>query len=113
MGMYKMERVWREIRNEPGAIAEYLKLFKISTFKKVMSNSMNPDIMPSLFSAVKDHLAASEPIAAARVLKGIAKTDGFSMALMLLADEDKATVRAACDVMGDNESAAIRELYKL
>ena len=27
--MYEMERVWREIRNEPGAIAGYLKLFKV------------------------------------------------------------------------------------
>ena len=78
-----------------------------------MSNSMNPDIMPSLFSAVKDHLAEPEPAAAARVLKGIAKTDSFAMALMLLAEEDKATVRAACDVMGGSEAAAIREMYKL
>ena len=113
--MYELERVWRDIKHDSGLVAQYLKLFKATTFKKVFNESTNPDILPSFFVAVSEHLAADDPTAAARVLKSIAKRDGFAMTRMLLTEADKGHVASACAALPAElaaDAAAIRTAYE-
>jgi tetratricopeptide (TPR) repeat protein len=93
--MTELERHWRELKGEPSAVAAYLRAFKVSTFKKVFKSSTNPDIVPGILMACatelgRDGSALFDLKACCSSLKGLAKTDGFHMTLMLLSPVDKA-----------------------
>ena len=87
----------------------------------MFKESAAPDLVPA-FLAASAHLASAQDpkdlSAAAKVLKGLAKTNGFGMTLMLLGEADKAHVRGACDLLSKSakhaeDAAEIRATYSV
>jgi hypothetical protein len=66
--VYELERVWRGLKNHPSLFAEYLCLFKRSTFKRVIKETISPDLISSVLSAVKDQLLVANGNSAAAVV---------------------------------------------
>ena len=88
---YELERVWRDLKSEEGLgmLAEYIGTFKGATYKKVLKESINGEVISSLLAAADAHLA---PDVAASMLSGIAKSGGFSMWKMMVSPHDTACV---------------------
>jgi Flp pilus assembly protein TadD len=120
--MYEFELKWRELKGSDADLAQYLKLFKVSTFKKVFKASTSPDIVPSLLRVAATQLSQNSSSssrdlgACSRVLRGLAATAGFSMTRMLLSDDDKACVVQATDALSKSakhaaDAAEIRKAF--
>jgi len=86
---YELEKVWRDLKSDPGALAQYIQTFKASTYKKVLKESLNEEVLSGMLTAACDHLSSE---AAARMLQGISQSSGFAMWRMMMSEADKACV---------------------
>ena len=86
---YELEKVWRDLKTEPAAFAQYIKSFKASTYKKVLKESLNEEVLSGMLAAASEHLSSE---AAARMLHGIAQSSGFSMWRMMMTAADKSHI---------------------
>ena len=86
---YELEKVWRDLKTEPAAFAQYIKIFKASTYKKVLKESLNEEVLSGMLAAASEHLSSE---AAARMLHGIAQSSGFSMWRMMMTAADKSHI---------------------
>jgi hypothetical protein len=106
--VYEFERVWRGLKNHPSLFAEYLCLFKRSTFKRVIKETISPDLISSVLSAVKDQLlvANGNSAAAVVVLEGLTKVPKFEILLSILPEEDLSCLRDCMQLLEDLEAHA-------
>merc|ERR1711998_603241 len=86
---YELERVWRDLKNEPTALAQYIQTFKAATYKKVLKESLNEEVLSGMIAAASEHLSSE---AAARMLHGIAQSSGFAMWRMMMTAADKSHI---------------------
>merc|ERR1712054_509768 len=86
---YELEKVWRDLKSDPSALAQYIQTFKASTYKKVLKESLNEEVLSGMLAAASEHLSSE---AAARMLQGIAHSGGFAMWRMMMSDGDRACV---------------------
>jgi tetratricopeptide (TPR) repeat protein len=91
--VYELERVWRGMKNHPALFGQYLRLFKRTTFKKVIKETVSPDLISSILLAVKEHLLVTDSAAALVVLEGLTKTPKFEILLSILPEEDLCCIR--------------------
>lgn len=96
--VYELEKVWRALKSYPDLLAEYLAIFKKGTYKKVFKETVSPDLLSSVFSALRDH-ASPEVVTA--TLQGLGNIPSFSMVSVLLPAEDLAVAREALDKVDD------------
>lgn len=115
--VYELERVWRGLKNRPELFANYLKIFKKSTFKKVIKEAVSPDLVSSMLVSVRDHLVSSDPTVAFNVLEGLTQTPNFGMTVSLLPAADIDCVKASIDHLtahvDSTKGAKLKELYKV
>ena len=104
--VYELEKVWRALKNYPDLLAEYLAVFKKGTYKKVFKETVSPDLLSSVFSALRDQ-ASPEVVVA--TLQGLSNIPAFSMVSVLLPAED---LEAARDALDKVEDATRREELK-
>ena len=112
---YELERNWRALKSYPDLFAEYLSCFKKSTYKRVFKESISPELMGSLFVALRDHAESNQIVA---TLEGIAQGNSFDMTLALLPEEDASILRAVFAKLAataNDETAlnALRAVYKM
>merc|ERR1712196_181399 len=88
---YELEKVWRDLKNDLSALATYIQTFKTSTYKKVLKESVNEEVLSGMLAAASEHLSSE---AAARMLQGIAQSSGFAMWRMMMSDADRTCVTA-------------------
>jgi tetratricopeptide (TPR) repeat protein len=79
--LYELERIWRSMKDRPDLFAQYLAIFKKSTFKKVAKESLSSELLTCLFVALRDHAASNVILT---VLDGLTQTSGFGMMVHLL-----------------------------
>ena len=104
--VFELEKVWRALKSYPDQWAKYLASFKKSTFKKCFKEAVNPDLLSSVFSALRDH---AEPDVVVNTLEGLGGLASFSMTLALLPADDLAAAQAALEKVkeGDRKSALL------
>ena len=104
--VFELEKVWRALKSYPDQWAKYLAAFKKSTFKKCFKEAVNPDLLSSVFSALRDH---AEPDVVVNTLEGLGGLASFSMTLALLPADDLAAAQAALEKVkeGDRKSALL------
>ena len=98
--VFEMEKVWRALKSYPDLWAQYLAAFKKSTFKKCFKEAVNPDLLSSVFSALRDY---AEPRVVVSTLEGLVGLASFSMTLALLPGEDLAAAQAALEKVDEGE----------
>lgn len=108
--VYELEKVWRALKGYPDLFSQYLSCFKKSTYKKVFKETVSPDLLTSMFVALKDHAAADSVYSA---LDGLSKMANFSMIVALLPAEDMENIKAAITKVDGEKQAALNTLYKL
>ena len=111
--LYELERVWRGLKNRPDLFANYLRVFKKSTYKRVFKDALSSDLLSSLLLAVRHHL---DPSAAFLVLSGLASTDRFEMTKCLLPMEDIHCIRECLDSLeasAEVDNVAVVELKRM
>jgi RNA polymerase II-associated protein 3 len=115
--VYELERVWRGLKNHPDLFADYLKIFKKSTFKKVIKEAVSPDLLGSMLVSVREHLLRHDAEAAFTVLEGLASTPKFSMTLSILPAEDLECIRSCIDHLSTHvdpqRAIRLRPLYQM
>eukprot|EP00953_Heterococcus_sp_UTEX-ZZ885_P000375 733-Heterococcus_DN1.PRE.1 len=89
---YELEREWRNLREHPDLLCAYVRSFKSSTFKRVFRESLHADVISGLLKLLQQHIAPQQPAEAVRILQSLSKADGFSMLLLMLPAEDRATL---------------------
>lgn len=89
--MYEFERIWRGLKDKPAAFAQYLETFqKKSEVKKVMKEAVSPDLVSSVFKALRDH---GTPSSVSIILGGLSQAGHFGMMLRLMEDDDVQCIR--------------------
>lgn len=111
--LYELERIWRGLKERPDLFAQYLGTFKKSTFKRVIKESLSPDLMSSLLVSLRDH--ATVPVITT-VLEGFSETSGFEMTVQLLPEDDLACLQSIfakiCIADTDKSTANVVELKR-
>jgi tetratricopeptide (TPR) repeat protein len=108
--VYELEKVWRALKGYPDLFSQYLSCFKKSTYKKVFKETVSPDLLSSMFVALKDHATADSVYSA---LDGLSKMANFSMTVALLPAEDMENIKAAITKVDGEKQQALTSLYKL
>ena len=111
--LYELERIWRGLKERPDLFAQYLGTFKKSTFKKVMKESLSPDLLSSLLVSLRDHATVSVIIT---VLEGLSQTSGFEMTVQLLPEEDLGCLQsifAKVSIAEDGATASVANTVEL
>ena len=76
---------------------KYLSVFKKGTYKKVIKESVTPDLVTSLLVAVKDHSESTAFQLSA--LEGLTSVQNFSLMASLLPEADIQKVREILSVV--------------
>merc|ERR1711871_738196 len=92
--VYELEKVWRALKSYPDLLAEYLAVFKKGTYKKVFKETVSPDLLSSVFSALRDF---GSPEVVTATLQGLSNSPSFSMLVVLLPAGDLTAARHALD----------------
>jgi tetratricopeptide (TPR) repeat protein len=111
--VYELERVWRGLKNHSALFAQYLAIFKKSTFKKVIKETISPDLISSMLVAVKECLLVTNPPAAFLVLEGLTTTNKFEIMLSILPEEDMNCIRECLEHLMVHVDRARGERVKL
>lgn len=93
----RLERIWRGLKDRPDLFVKYLSVFKKSTYKKVIKESVTPDLVTSLLVAVKDHSESTAFQLSA--LEGLTSVQNFSLMASLLPEADIQKVREILSVV--------------
>jgi hypothetical protein len=86
-----LERVWRGLKDRLDLFAQYLALFKKSTFKRVVKESITPDIVSSMLAAAKEHIP--DRAAQLAVLEGLGAVQNIGLMVSLLPQQDLLCLR--------------------
>ena len=97
--VYELERIWRALKSYPEMFAQYLTVFKKGTYKKLFKETIDCDLLSSVFACLSLHAA---PTTITIALEGISKTENFGMMLALLPDGDLGVI-GACVKKLENE----------
>ena len=89
--VYELERVWRSLKSYPELFAQYLTLFKHNTYKKVIKESISPELITSILICLRDYCDVYNII---HILYGLYTISHFSMWLSLLSSDDINTLYA-------------------
>jgi len=110
--MYELERQWRALKSKPELFASYIKLFKKSTYKKVIKEAISQEILSSIVIALRDHCEKEEILVA---LGGIAQSSSFDMTVALLPEDDATNLRAVFAKLdsSDAETVELRGKYRM
>lgn len=92
---YELERVWRGLKSDTSRFAEYIALFKKSTYKKVIKETTSHDLLSSLFEVLRSHSPSVKCTLTA--LEGISEISSFNMTLSLLPEVDLKAVSEIFD----------------
>ena len=93
---FRLERIWRGLKDRPDLFVKYLSVFKKGTYKKVIKESVTPDLVTSLLVAVKDHSESTAFQLSA--LEGLTSVQNFSLMASLLPEADIQKVREILSV---------------
>ncbi len=85
---FRFERIWRGLKERPDQFGDYLSCFKKSTFKHVMKESTSPDLVSSMFIALRDHMLPLNPKKVVDCLEGYSLISNFSFSVALLPEND-------------------------
>jgi tetratricopeptide (TPR) repeat protein len=114
---YELEKEWRNLRDHPDLLCAYVHSFKSSTFKRVFRESLHADVVSGLLKLLQQHITPQQPAEAVRILLSLSKADGFSMLLLMLPAEDKATLHSVFELLQQQLGAAplcaLRATYKM
>jgi RNA polymerase II-associated protein 3 len=115
---YELEREWRNLREHPDLLCAYVRSFKSSTFKRVFRESLHADVISGLLKLLQQYIAPQQPAEAVRILQSLSKADGFSMLLLMLPAEDRATLHSVFDVLSQQQhdpavAQALRATFKI
>jgi tetratricopeptide (TPR) repeat protein len=97
--VYELEKVWRALKSYPDLLAQYLAVFKKGTYKKVFKETVSPDLLSSVFAALRDH---AEPEVVQATLDGLGNIPSFGMMSVLLSAEDQQVAREALARLEDS-----------
>ena len=89
--VYELERVWRSLKSYPELFAQYLILFKHNTYKKVIKESISPELITSILICLRDYCDVYNII---HILYGLYTISHFNMWLSLLSSDDIYTLYA-------------------
>jgi predicted ATP-grasp superfamily ATP-dependent carboligase len=92
------------LKNRPELFANYLKIFKKSTFKKVIKETCSPDLLSSIFAVVDSHLSVTDPETTLVILEGVSKIPKFDLTVSLLPADDVSNIRSALNKLGNNNA---------
>lgn len=84
--------MWRGLKGRPDLFAQYIACFKKSTFKKVLKDSVSPDLVSFMWTALRDH--ALSPEVQLKALTGFSAAPSFALTLSMLPAQDLACVKA-------------------
>jgi RNA polymerase II-associated protein 3 len=115
---YELEREWRNLRDHPDLLCAYMRSFKSSTFKRVFRESLHADVISGLLKLLQQHIAPQQPAEAVRILQSLSKADSFSMLLLMLPADDRATLHSVFDVLSQQQHdpaiiQALRATFKI
>jgi len=109
--MYEMETTWRSLRRDITKFANYLKLFKSTTFAKVFKESSNPEVVSDVFRAVREQLVEEGEVGVAkRVMEGMAGIGRFKMIVMMMGVEDKRRIQEVLEKL-EGSDGPLHEKY--
>ena len=83
--------MWRGMKDRPDLFSQYLAVFKKSTYKKVIKESVTPDLVSSLLQALRYHTTSIT--AQLIALEGLSGVQNFSLMVSLLPEEDLMCVK--------------------
>lgn len=96
----RLERIWRGLKDRPELFAKYLSVFKKSTYKKVIKESVTPDLLSSVFDALSAHTdSVSRKLSA---LEGLTEVPNFLLMVSVLPEQDMQRVKAILSQVSDN-----------
>ena len=115
----RLERVWRGLKSQPEEFAQYISTFKKSTFKKVIKETVSPDLISSIFNVLRDHSPSVKATLSA--LEGLAGIEFFPLFLSLLPQQDNECLKSIfASVANDGKSTKsnaridkLKELYNI
>eukprot|EP00981_Chlorochromonas_danica_P009515 scaffold2709_cov163-Ochromonas_danica.AAC.17 len=90
MSSIRFERVWRGLNSDKALQASYLKLFKLSTFKKIFKDAIATELLGSLFQALK---VANDADLIVKTLSGLSAINNLAFELTMLPKEELEIVR--------------------
>jgi hypothetical protein len=111
--------VWRSLKTQPAEFAKYIATFKKSTYKRVIKETVSPDLISSMLEAVRDHSSGIKPTIL--VLEGLGEIDFFDLFLSLLPEQDISCLKTIFAALVASETTAkirarveeLRNLYRL
>lgn len=84
--------MWRALKDRPSAFAQYLSLFRASTFRRVVKEALSPEIIGSMLRALNRDFTPSS-VSRLATLHGLSESPSFGFTLSLLPEEDIRSVQ--------------------
>lgn len=85
----RLERIWRALKDRPAAFAQYLSLFRAATFRRVVKEALSPEIVSSIFGALRREFTPSVA-SRVRALEAFRESAKFAFIIAMLPAEDAA-----------------------
>lgn len=99
------------MKNEPEKFGQYLSLFKKSTFKKMLKDSLSPDLISFMLMTLKDYVSSTQ--IKAKALRGMSLSSNFQLTYSILPESDMECIRGIFDMLECDLTFDRQELMEL
>ncbi|XP_026523608.1 RNA polymerase II-associated protein 3 isoform X4 [Notechis scutatus] len=110
---FQLESDFRKLKNYPNQLYTYLKQIDPSLYPNLFQKSLDPEVFCQILKILQDfHTKKEEPLLILEILHKLSESKRFDMAVMLMSESEKKTVRCLFDHLEQShlEDSPIKQL---
>uniref|UniRef100_A0A670XWU4 RNA polymerase II-associated protein 3 n=1 Tax=Pseudonaja textilis TaxID=8673 RepID=A0A670XWU4_PSETE len=110
---FQLESDFRKLKNYPNQLYTYLKQIDPSLYPNLFQKSLDPEVFCQILKILQDfHTKKEEPLLILEILHKLSESKRFDMAVMLMSESEKKTVRCLFDHLEQShlEDSLIKQL---